>query len=80
MRSLLPDASQTTGIWFQTKSFPDRCLQRFTSGAKVDFTVRKSSEYRQVEFGRRQPIDVATVRTWLVSREDPILSRLVWGS
>ena len=26
----LPDSSGTAGIWFQTKSFPDPCMQRFT--------------------------------------------------
>ncbi len=28
---------------------------------------------------RRRPIDIATVRTWIVSREDLILSKLVWA-
>ena len=46
---------------------------------KVDLIVRKSSEYRQVEFARRQPVQIHDVKTWIVSREDLILSKLVWG-
>jgi hypothetical protein len=49
------------------------------SGVKVDFIVRKSSEFRQVEFARRQPIAIAGTRTWIVSCEDLILSKLVWA-
>lgn len=37
------------------------------------------SEYRQVEFARHKPVDLAGVRTWIVSREDLILSKLVWA-
>lgn len=46
---------------------------------KVDVIVRKGSEYRQVEFARRQPIALNGVKTWIVSREDLILSKLVWA-
>ncbi len=49
------------------------------SGVKVDFIVRKSSEFRQVEFARRQPVAIAGTRTWIVSCEDLILSKLVWA-
>ena len=41
--------------------------------------MRKSAEYRQLEFARRQPVAIAGVRTWIVSREDLILSKLVWA-
>jgi hypothetical protein len=41
----------------------------------VDLIVRKSAEYRQLEFARRQPVAIAGVRTWIVSREDLILSK-----
>ena len=49
------------------------------TGIKVDLIVRKSSEYRQVEFARRQPVDMSAVKTWIVSLEDLILSKLLWG-
>lgn len=52
-------------------------LMHLDSGIKVDFIVRKSSEYRQVEFGRRRAVDVGNAETWIASREDLILSKLV---
>lgn len=55
-------------------------LMHLASGIKVDLIVRKGSEYRQVEFARRQAVTMAGVRTWIVSREDLILSKLVWAS
>jgi hypothetical protein len=55
-------------------------LMHLESGVKVDFIVRKSSEYRHVEFSRRQPVAIAGVRTWIVSCEDLIISKLVWAS
>jgi hypothetical protein len=54
-------------------------LMHLESGVKVDFIVRKSNEYRQVEFARRKPVAIASVRTWIVSCEDLILSKLVWA-
>jgi hypothetical protein len=54
-------------------------LMHFTSGLKVDFIVRKSSEYRQHEFSRRKQVNFGSVSTWIVSREDLILSKLAWA-
>jgi hypothetical protein len=54
-------------------------LMHLESGVKVDFIVRKSSEYRQVEFARRQAVAIAGIRTWIVSCEDLVLSKLVWA-
>jgi hypothetical protein len=54
-------------------------LMHLESGVKVDLIVRKSSEFRQVEFARRQPVAIAGIRTWIVSCEDLILSKLVWA-
>jgi hypothetical protein len=54
-------------------------LMHLESGVKVDFIVRKSSEYRQIEFARRQSVEIASIRTWIVSCEDLILSKLVWA-
>ena len=41
--------------------------------------MRKESEYRQVEFARRQPVELNRMQTWIVSREDLILSKLLWA-
>jgi Nucleotidyltransferase of unknown function (DUF6036) len=49
------------------------------SGLKVDFVLRKASAYRQLEFSRRVSIELGEIRTWIVSAEDLILSKLVWS-
>lgn len=54
-------------------------LMHHATGIKVDLIVRKSSEYRQVEFSRRKNIEMNGVETCIVSREDLILSKLVWA-
>ncbi len=47
---------------------------------KVDFIVRKNTEYRKVEFNRRQPIALKDgTRIFVTSPEDLILSKLVWS-
>jgi hypothetical protein len=54
-------------------------LMHLASGIKVDLIVRKDSEYRRVEFARRQPVNLGGVATWITAREDLILSKLVWA-
>ncbi len=54
-------------------------LMHLGSAIKVDFIVRKGSEYRQVEFSRRRSIHMSGIPTWIASREDLILSKLVWA-
>jgi hypothetical protein len=54
-------------------------LMHLESGVKVDLIVRKSSEYRQLEFARRKPVSISGTGTWIVSCEDLILSKLVWA-
>ncbi|HSY19700.1 MAG TPA: hypothetical protein VK815_15260 [Candidatus Acidoferrales bacterium] len=46
---------------------------------KVDCIVRKQSEYRLTEFKRRQRITIENFETWIVSKEDLILSKLFWA-
>lgn len=46
---------------------------------KIDFMIRKREEYRQVEFDRRQRIEVKDHKLWIVSKEDLILSKLEWA-
>jgi hypothetical protein len=46
---------------------------------KVDCIVRKSGEYRRVEFERRSQIRVLNFTTWIVSKEDLIISKLSWA-
>ena len=46
---------------------------------KVDCIVRKQDEYRLNEFNRRQRIKIQDFETWIVSKEDLILSKLFWA-
>ncbi len=46
---------------------------------KVDCIVQKPTEYRQTEFNRRQRIRIESFETWIVSKEDLILSKLFWA-
>ncbi len=54
-------------------------LMHLASAVKVDLIVRKDSEYRQLEFQRRHAIEINDIHTWIVSREDLILSKLLWA-
>ena len=46
---------------------------------KVDCIVRKNSPYRRAEFERRQRITIEDFSTWIVSKEDLIISKLYWA-
>ena len=46
---------------------------------KVDCIVRKQDAYRLHEFQRRQRIRIQDFETWIVSKEDLILSKLFWA-
>jgi hypothetical protein len=46
---------------------------------KVDCIIRKRSEYRRVEFDRRQKISILDFTTFIVSKEDLIISKLFWA-
>lgn len=54
-------------------------LMHYASGIKVDLIVRKGSAYRRLEFARRRQVAIGPISTWIVSREDLILSKLVWA-
>ncbi len=46
---------------------------------KIDFIVRKDTPYRLYEFERRQRARMPGFKAWIESREDLILSKLVWA-
>jgi hypothetical protein len=50
----------------------------FETGYKIDFIVRKNSEYRQLEFLRRIKTDAYGFDVWIVSIEDLIISKIAW--
>jgi hypothetical protein len=46
---------------------------------KVDCIVRKQTDYRQKEFERRRMISILDFTTFIVSREDLVISKLFWA-
>lgn len=46
---------------------------------KVDFIVRKESEYRKVEFSRRREISFEGLNMAITAPEDLIISKLYWA-
>src|SRR6185503_13021345 len=46
---------------------------------KVDCIVRKRSPYRRTEFERRQSVTIEDFSTWIVSKEDLMISKLWWA-
>jgi hypothetical protein len=46
---------------------------------KVDCIIRKRGEYRQMEFDRRRRISIRDFTTFIVSKEDLIISKLFWA-
>jgi hypothetical protein len=46
---------------------------------KVDCIVKKSSNYRRLEFERRRAVRVQDFAIWIVSKEDLIISKLDWA-
>jgi len=46
---------------------------------KVDCIIRKNTPYRRAEFERRQRIIIEDFSTWIVSKEDLIISKLWWA-
>lgn len=45
---------------------------------KVDCIIRKDESYRKIEFERRQKIRLGDFTTYIVSKEDLILSKALW--
>lgn len=54
-------------------------LIHLESVIKVDCIVRKNNEYRRLEFERRRAVTVRDFTTWIVSKEDLIISKLFWA-
>jgi len=46
---------------------------------KIDFMVRKDSEFRKTEFSRRRKVKIGNLEIFIVSIEDLVLSKLIWA-
>jgi TPP-dependent indolepyruvate ferredoxin oxidoreductase alpha subunit len=90
--ALEPRDAQTIVALFQTDYYlsPEAIQQAIArqsvfnlihlrSVIKVDGLVRKQTEYRELEFSRRQPIQIQGFSAWIVTKEDLILSKLHWA-
>lgn len=54
-------------------------IMHLQSGIKVDLILKKQTPYRDLEFRRRFAVVLGGISTWIVSREDLILSKLLWA-
>jgi hypothetical protein len=50
----------------------------FESGFKIDFIVRKNSDFHINEFNRRTLSNAYGFQTWIVSIEDLVISKIKW--
>lgn len=48
------------------------------SGYKADFVILKINTFRQVEFKRRQVVDLWGKKVFAVTEEDLLISKLIW--
>ncbi|MBU4487795.1 MAG: hypothetical protein KKI13_01860 [Candidatus Omnitrophica bacterium] len=46
---------------------------------KIDFIIRKDSEFQEAAFSRRKKILIANNPLWIISAEDLILAKLLWA-
>lgn len=85
------DVDRLVGI-FQEEFYIDRAMVQGAVRAKgmfniihnafvikVDFVVRKDSDYRRTEFSRRKRVSVEGCDLFLVAPEDLIISKLDWA-
>ena len=49
-----------------------------TTGFKIDFILRKNTEYRKHEFERRKQVKIVDFDVWIVSPEDLTISKIEW--
>jgi hypothetical protein len=48
------------------------------SGFKMDFIIKKNTEYRKLEFSRRIKKMLLDIPVWVVSPEDLVISKIAW--
>jgi hypothetical protein len=46
---------------------------------KIDFIIKKNTEYRKAEFKRRRQVIIEGLKVYIVSIEDLIISKLIWA-
>lgn len=48
------------------------------TGFKLDFIIRKETEYFKMAFSRRKRIMALNMELWVISLEDLIIAKLIW--
>lgn len=46
---------------------------------KIDFIIRKESEFQDAAFSRRRKVSIKNKPMWFISGEDLILAKLLWA-
>lgn len=46
---------------------------------KIDFIIRKESEFQDAAFSRRKKVSIKNKPMWFISEEDLILAKLLWA-
>ncbi len=74
-----------SGYYIDQKTVEDEVIRKgmfniidLESGYKIDFIIRKDTDYRKLEFSRRKAIEVKGFKVWVVSPEDLIISKIEW--
>ncbi len=49
-----------------------------STGFKIDFIIRKNSEYYNLAFNRRKRVKEFGTELWVISVEDLIIAKLIW--
>ena len=49
-----------------------------TSGLKIDFIIRKETDFRRLEFSRKRRLMIENIPVWIVSTEDLVISKMEW--
>jgi hypothetical protein len=54
-------------------------IMHLENAVKVDFIVKKQTEYEDLKFRRRILVTVDDIDLWIISKEDLIISKLQWA-
>ena len=46
---------------------------------KVDFIIRRNTDFDRFEFDRRRAVTVEGINLWIISKEDLVISKLLWA-
>lgn len=83
---LLPELFPEENYYFSqqaavtaTESFTCFNLIHLATMIKIDFMIRKPEVFRLHEFSRRIQHNIQGEKIWIVSKEDLILSKLIWA-